>query len=353
MLFIYKILVLLIVVSIAASDICTISNYDQVDEALSSCKDIVISNLTVPSGKTLNLNLKERSTVTFDGVITFEVSFRTGFLVSVAGKNVLVQGAPGSILNGQGEKYWDGFGDNGVVKPKFFRVATSGGSIFRNIYLLNCPHFCVGVYATDVTLTGWTIDVLAGNTRGGLNTDGFGIHSGKNIVVQDSVVMNQDDCVVVNSGTDMIFRNLQCYGSHGLSFSVGSKTEENAEAGIVQNITFLDSLVANGLYGIHIKTKKGSGTIRDVIYENIQLSGITEDGIYINQDYEDIGNYSREFEIHNLKISNVYGSIQGLLTRPVHVVCNENKCSNWTWSNINILGTRKSYCNYIPDGFRC
>lgn len=71
---------------------------------------------------------------------------------------------PGSILNAQGEKYWDGMGGNGgVTKPKFFNIATSGGSVFRNIYLLNCAHFCVRVAANDTHLYGWTLDVNAGN----------------------------------------------------------------------------------------------------------------------------------------------------------------------------------------------
>lgn len=54
-------------------------------------------------------------------------------------------------------------GDGGVRKPKFFEISTTGGSVFRNIYLLNCAHFCVGVSATDVHIYGFTIDVVAGN----------------------------------------------------------------------------------------------------------------------------------------------------------------------------------------------
>lgn len=84
--------------------------------------------------------------------------------------------------------------------------------------------------------------------------------------------MNQDDCVVVNFGSNMVFRNLQCYGSHGLSFSLGSSHTDDDNA-VTQNITFEDCIVANGLYGIHLKTKRGTGLLRDVIYKNIRLSG--------------------------------------------------------------------------------
>uniref|UniRef100_A0A6P7H7Q1 Probable endopolygalacturonase I n=1 Tax=Diabrotica virgifera virgifera TaxID=50390 RepID=A0A6P7H7Q1_DIAVI len=83
------------------------------------------------------------------------------------------------------------------------------------------------------------------------------------------------------------------------------------------------------------------GPLLEISGDGVQVqgnAGITEDGIYINQDYGDIGNYSREIEITNLKMSNIYGSVQGVLTRPVHIVCSNDKCQNWTWSNINILG---------------
>lgn len=84
--------------------------------------------------------------------------------------------------------------------------------------------------------------------------------------------MNQDDCVAVTSGNNLTFRNLQCYGSHGLSFSMGSSSMDN-DNGITKNVTFRDCLVANGLYGIHLKTKRGRGLVTDVTYENIKLSG--------------------------------------------------------------------------------
>ncbi|XP_057668233.1 polygalacturonase-like [Diorhabda carinulata] len=332
---------------------CRITEFPHVSTIVEKCTDIIISNLTVPAGETLRLDLQKGSKLTFEGITVFEVAYWQGYLLHITGDQVLVQGAPGSILNAQGEKYWDGQGgDGGVTKPRFLHVVATGGSIFKNLYLLNCPRFCVGVGGSDFTITGWTIDVVAGNTRGGLNTDGFGI-GGHNILIENSVVMNQDDCVVVHSGSGLFFKNLQCYGSHGLSFSVGSSTNDNTKNSVISNITFSDCLVANGLYGIHIKTKKGVGTIEDVTYQNIALIGIQEDGIYINQDYGDIGNVSRQFEITELNMINIYGSLQGQFTRPVHIVCNENKCSNWNWTNINLIGSGKSFCSFIPSGFSC
>lgn len=38
------------------------------------------------------------------------------------------------------------------------------------------------------------------NTTMGKNTDGFDVRNSTNIVIRNSVVFNQDDCVAINSG---------------------------------------------------------------------------------------------------------------------------------------------------------
>lgn len=54
------------------------------------------------------------------------------------------------------------------------------------------------------------------------NTDGFDVGATTGLRVENSVIINQDDCVAINSGSDMVFENLHCNGSHGFSFSVSS-----------------------------------------------------------------------------------------------------------------------------------
>lgn len=109
--------------------------------------------------------------------------------------------------------------------------------------------------------------------NGGHNTDGFDVSSATGITVQNSVVKNQDDCVAVNQGSDMTFKNLTCIGGHGLSLSVGQSTEDGSP-NEVSNIHFLDSTVSDSANGIHIKTHTdaGTGSVNDVTYQNIILS---------------------------------------------------------------------------------
>lgn len=54
-----------------------------------------------------------------------------------------------------------------------------------------------------------------------------------------------------------------------------------------------------------------------------------------------------------MTIENVYGSVQGVLTRPIHIFCGKNTCSDIKFSKINIIGGGNSYCNYEPQGLSC
>lgn len=102
----------------------------------------------------------------------------------------------------------------------------------------------------------------------GHNTDGFGYASSDNIILRDSKVYNQDDCVVITSGNNISVSNMYCYGGHGLSIgSVGGKSsnglrispdrEQSANITIdntVTNVVFKDSIVAAQENALRIKS---------------------------------------------------------------------------------------------------
>ncbi|XP_050304520.1 polygalacturonase-like [Anthonomus grandis grandis] len=339
---------------------CTVTSFDAVSTAVSSCSNIVIQGITVPANKTLALNLTAGTTLTFEGTITFAHSNWNGPLVQVSGSNVTVKGASGSVLDGLGAQYWDGLGDNGVTKPKFFRIKTTGGSLLENINLLNCPIQCVSINgASNTVLNKWTIDVSAGDSAGGKNTDGFDVSGSSDITVQNTEVKNQDDCVALNQGSNMIFKNLTCSGGHGLSLSVG-QSSKNGSANTLTNVTFTDSIVLNSRNGIHVKTHTdaGTGSIDLVTYQNIQFSGITHYGINVQEDYKggkSTGSPTSNIPITNLNLQNVTGSMSGgSNSMPVFILCGSTGCSSWTWSTVSIAnGTKSNSCNFTPSGFSC
>ncbi|XP_060535942.1 polygalacturonase-like [Cylas formicarius] len=342
--------------ALASAADCTITLFSQVEDVISNCTDIVVKDLTVPGGESLELDLQTGSTLTFEGKILFEVSNWAGPLVSIKGSQLRVQGAAGHVLDGQGKQYWDGLGGSGSAKPSFFSISYVENSTFSGINILNCPINCVSVVSSnDVVLDGFTVDVSEGREKG-VNTDGFGVTYCVDVVIKNSIVKNQDDCVVVNQGYNYTFQDLVCEGGHGLSFSVGFGNISIGQ-NTVQNVTFKDCTVLNSANGIHVKThpNAGQGSITDVLYSNITLQGINNFGISIEQNYPGHGEEPRgNILIKNLVMESVTGSMAGSNSIAVEIICGLGGCEDWHWNHVDITGaSNNDSCNYEPEGYAC
>lgn len=95
-------------------------------------------------------------------------------------------------------------------------------------------------------------------------------------------VYNQDDCVAVTSGSNVLITGMYCSGGHGLSIgSIGGKSNNT-----VAGVTFSNSQIVNSDNGCRIKTNYDTtGSVTDVTYQDITMSGISDYGIDIQQDY--------------------------------------------------------------------
>lgn len=175
-----------------------------------TCSSITLNAVNVPAGKTLDLSeLADGTSVNFVGTSTWGV--QKGFagpLLNIGGSNIIVTGSAGAQLDGQGKQYWDGQGSNGpTAKPKFLAAHNLvGKSQINNLYLLNTPVQAVSINGCNgLTISHMTIDNSASNglpaNQAAHNTDGFDIGSSTNILIDQAVVLNQDDCVAINSGT--------------------------------------------------------------------------------------------------------------------------------------------------------
>nr|ADU33281.1 endopolygalacturonase [Chrysomela tremula] len=335
---------------------CTITEFSQVAFVVNSCRDIVISDLVVPGGQILELDLLAGTRVTFEGTTKFEYYYWAGPLIRVRGENVYFRGAEGSVLDGQGALWWDGKGGAVPGKPYMIEIDVTGG-LFEDIFLLNCPHHCVIISSTDLILDRWTVDVSQGNIKNlGHNTDGFDIIYGRNVTIKNSTVSNQDDCVAINRGEGMLITQMDCTGSHGLSISVGFSHRSFLHNRVV-DVIIENSVLRDGDNGIHVKTHTDGylGEIKNITYRNIHMTGIRNFGAEIQQNYPDgtikpVGN----IPITNLTFINITGTMTGKKSTPVLIVCAEDACRDWKWSNVSITHAAKpSKCSYIPEGFIC
>ncbi|KAJ7763715.1 polygalacturonase [Mycena metata] len=215
-----------------------------------------------------------------------------GPLMLVSGQNVTFNGN-GHTLFGQGDLYWcivlppyspspsppQLGGNGGVTKPAPFIRVNNAGS-FSNVRILNAPERSVAVKGSQVTISGIMIDNSLGdlpNSRSnglpaGHNTDGFGISNANNVIIQNSSVHNQDDCLAVNGGTNITFQNNVCVGGHGISIgSIASNV-------VVNNVHITENTVMNNTNGLRIKidATATASTVSDIVYTDNKLSGITE-----------------------------------------------------------------------------
>ncbi|KAH8896355.1 polygalacturonase [Thozetella sp. PMI_491] len=320
-----------------------------------SCSTIVLSSVAVPSGTTLDLsNLPDDTTVIFEGQTTWGYSEWAGPLLQIKGNKITIEGASGAYLNPDGARWWDGSGSNGgVTKPKFFYAHDLTDSTITNLHIQNTPVQAVSINGCDgLTITGMTIDNSAGDSEGGHNTDGFDIGSSNNVIITGANVYNQDDCVAINSGTDITFENGVCSGGHGLSIgSVGGRSDNT-----VSGVTFTNSEVKNSVNGIRIKATEGdTGTISGVTYSSITLASISKYGILIEQNYDggdlDGGTATSGIPITGLTVKNISGS--GAVSSSgydVVITCGSGACSSWTWSGVVVTGGKKyGSCTNVPS----
>lgn len=188
--------------------------------------------------------------------------------MQISGKGIKVESASGAYLNPDGARWWDGKGSNGgKTKPKFFYAHGLTSSSITNMHIQNTPVQAVSIDGCDgLTITDMTIDNSAGDTQGGHNTDGFDIGSSSNVIITGANVYNQDDCVAVNSGSQLTFSGGVCSGGHGLSIgSVGGRSDNT-----VENVTFENSEVKNSVNGKEIYASMRHLTI--LTYALLQVS---------------------------------------------------------------------------------
>ncbi|KAL1857429.1 hypothetical protein Daus18300_010402 [Diaporthe australafricana] len=323
-----------------------------------SCSTITLKDVAVPAGTTLDFSkLKDNTKIIFQGETTFGYKEWKGPLLQIKGTGITVEGASGATLNGNGEKYWDTKGSNGgKTKPKFFAAHGLTDSHINNIKIVNSPVQVVSINGCDnLTVNSMTIDNSAGDSGGGHNTDGFDIGSSNNIHINGAKVYNQDDCVAINSGTNIKFDSGLCSGGHGLSIgSVGGRDDNT-----VTGVTFSKSTVQNSDNGIRIKAKKDTtGKISGITYSDITLDNIAKYGVLIEQNYDggDLhGDPTTGLPITDVTVNGLHGD--GAVASKGHnlaIVCGSGACSDWTWTDVKVSGG-KTYdsCKNVPSVASC
>ncbi|XP_060531822.1 polygalacturonase-like [Cylas formicarius] len=344
---------------------CTINSVNDVNTVVSSCTTITVGSFTVPAGTTMIMNLKQGSKVSFTGTIDWAHKEWNGYLLEIIGNSVTVEGTGNHLFHGHGEQYWDGLGGAGTKKPTFMYLKGTD-STFKNFKIKNCPMRCVAIDGSNnLVASGFTIDNAEGapgtakSGKEGHNTDGFDIDKSTYVTVKDATVTNQDDCVAINGAQHITIDNFHCIGSHGFDIATGMSSDYDQN--VVQNVTFSNSVLDGGMYGIHILTCNdgGQGKVDTVYYKNIKINGPSDYGVMFQQDFSNAKQGSTGNPTGNVPISNVYvngvsGTMNGQYSSAVTIRC--AACSNISFdSSFSITGAKaKDECkNFQPTGYTC
>ncbi|THV46648.1 hypothetical protein BGAL_0370g00110 [Botrytis galanthina] len=342
---------------------CTATAYADIADIIASCTNIVLDNISAPASSTIDLQkLQDGSTVTFSGTTSFGTTADSDFNpIVVKGTDITITGAAGHVIDGNGAAYWDGEGSNGGSdKPDhFFVVKDVVNGVISNLNIQNWPTHCFDITgAQGLTVSGLTLDNSAGdapNSKSGddpaaHNSDGFDISGSDSVTLENCVVKNQDDCVAVTSGSNILVTGMTCSGGHGLSIgSVGGKSNNT-----VSGVTFSDSTITNSQNGCRIKSNaETTGTIENVTYSNIKMSNISDYGIDVQQDYLNGGATGEP--TNGVTISGItFSSITGTATDDAYnhyILCGSDSCSDFTFTDVAISGGGKtSTCNYPSTG---
>ncbi|ETO71351.1 hypothetical protein F444_12282 [Phytophthora nicotianae P1976] len=328
---------------------CTLSGTYSEGTDVSSCSSIVISDLSVPKGVTLDLtDIADGATITFEGTTTFGEEEWDGPLILLTGNDLTVTGS--GTLDGQGSWYWEK--GTSISKPVFFRLKKVLSSTLENFNIKNSPYRTFSILdCEDTTLTGLTLDSSAGDGTA-KNTDGFDLSRNVRLTISDCTVYNQDDCLAMQSSNDTTFSSNTCSGGHGIS--IGSLGGDSVtESDIVSGLTVKNNKIVDSVNGIRIKTIIDLyGTITGATYTDNTLSNV-ENAIVIHSDYsKSEGGYTgvatSKVEITDITISGLSGTANDIYD----ILVNPDVVSGWTFSDITVTGDTGS-CSGEPSGVGC
>lgn len=237
--------------------------------------------------------------IAFEGNITLPVDVPTvqnivasssfpGHWFKISGTNVTLRGSLDprtGWIDSHGTQWWDAM--NQVNRPHLINVGVTNG-IIRNIKIKDSIAWNFAVSSSN-NLHAYGNYIDARQRSGGgfpFNTDGFAA-GGKNLLIENNVIMNGDDCLTVGSGgQNVVFRNAYCYGGHGLS--IGSLGKGGSVAS-VHDILIENVIMDNELYGARFKSwTGGAGIAQNITWRKIIVQNVPFP-IYVTQNYWDQG----------------------------------------------------------------
>lgn len=203
--------------------------------------------------------------------------------------------------------------EKAALRPSFIQPINCKNVLIEGVTVKDGPQWTIHpVYCENVTVRNVTVSTH------GPNTDGLNPDSCRNVLIEGCSFDTGDDCIAVNSGMnedgwrvgrpceDIEIRNCVMTGGHG-AVVIGS-----AMSGGVKNVHAHDCKISGTMQGIRLKSMRGRGGYIDgAVFENIEISGVSDQAVQINMFYEFstvVPKSTVPSECRNIVIKNVHGS---------------------------------------------
>ncbi|KAE9404567.1 polygalacturonase [Gymnopus androsaceus JB14] len=299
---------------------CTVDSVASAAD-LSDCTDVEIAAWSVPSGDVIKIQSHHVQAASGAvGSVNFTFTDASGPLWEFDTDNVDFNGNGFSFL-GNGPLYWDGLGtDGGVPKPHPF-VKFEGSGTFTNFIIKDSPAQAISIGTTAAsTFTDILVDNLDGTTDGlGANTDGFDV-SASDVTISGNTVFNQDDCLAINSGTNIL-----------------SKTT----CALADTCYYLWQHCVESMYGMRIKVDSDAtdATVSGITYIGNSISANDKYGYLISQSYsEDFGTPGTGSLVEDITFSGATTTVTTTGSFPVVGVDCGNCQGTWDWGSLDATG---------------
>jgi galacturan 1,4-alpha-galacturonidase len=275
----------------------------------------------------------------------------------------------GGLIDGHGQVWYDLFAKNSTtLRPLLFVIDGLNGGTMSNLRMLNPPNwFNLIQNSKNVVVDKMDLKVAPLGTNPAKNTDGWDTYRSSNIVIQNSVIDNTDDCVSFKpNSTQILVQNLRCNGSHGIS--VGSLGQYVGVVDIVEDVLIYNTSMTNAGDGARIKvfpgapdnvtlsSGGGSGYVKNVVYDTYDVRSvdwaIEVTGCYTAKSAADCAARPPNFHISDVLFKDFTGVTSKKYSPKVATIScpSETACENIRAENFavtSLIGTNDVVCSNV------
>ena len=276
------------------------------------------------------------------------------------GTNVTFNGS-GGFINGNGQTWYTENKDNSNQpgRPITITFYNSTNLLVDHLTIIQPQFWATFVtYSKNVTISNVYVNATSNDQYLTVNTDGSDTWNSQDILFENWVVQNQDDCIAAKGNTtNLHVKNVTCYESTGMT--IGSVGQYPLAPDYVENVLFEDVRLINSFDGAYIKTWQGmtqnstlngdaggggTGYVRNVTFRNFELTNVglpiqITQCIY-SESSSDTCDTSK-MQISNITWENFTGTSQYNIAASLYCT-SSHKCPDIYFKGVNITSVNAS-----------